>query len=100
MQAQLSSLTKEFTATSAAAQRTLKGLFGRRPAKPVVEVDSMPTAQLRPGYGGSTGALPSSASGPPHSWSRPERTASLSAGKPSGCVPDPENAFAACKTRA
>ena len=57
VKAQLSSLTKEFTATSAAAQRTLKGLFGRRPAKPVVDVDSMPTARLRPGYGGSTGAL-------------------------------------------
>jgi len=58
LQAQLNSLTKDFTATSAAAQRTLKGLFGRRPAKPVVDVDGMPTARLRPGYGtGSTGRL-------------------------------------------
>ena len=57
VQAQLSSLTKEFTATSAAAQRTLKGLFGRRPAKPEVTMESMPTARLRPGYGGSTGAV-------------------------------------------
>lgn len=57
MKAQLISLTKEFTATSAAAQRTLKGLFGRRQAKPVVDGESVPTAQLRPGYGSSTGAL-------------------------------------------
>ena len=75
VQAQLNSLTKEFTATSAAAQRTLKGLFGRRPAKPVVDVDSVPTAQLRPGYGDSAGALPSSTSGTPHPWSRPEGSA-------------------------
>ena len=54
-QAQLTSLTRDFTATSAAAQRTLKGLFGRRPAKPVVDVDAVPTAQLRPGYGASAG---------------------------------------------
>lgn len=55
VQAQLSSLTRDFTATSAAAQRTLKGLFGRRAAKAVVDVDAVPTAQLRPGYGASTG---------------------------------------------
>ena len=58
VQAQLSSLTRDFTATSAAAQRTLKGLFGRRPAKPVVDVDAVPTAQLRPGYGASAGTCP------------------------------------------
>ena len=75
VKAQLSSLTKEFTATSAAAQRTLRGLFGRRPAKPVVDVDSVPTAQLRPGYGDSTGALPSSTFGTPHPWSQPEGSA-------------------------
>ena len=55
VQAQLSSLTRDFTATSAAAQRTLKGLFGRRPPSPVVDVDAVPTAQLRPGYGASAG---------------------------------------------
>ena len=55
VQAQLSALTKEFTSTSAAAQRTLKGLFGGRAPKPVVDVDSVPTAQLRPGYGAGSG---------------------------------------------
>ncbi len=59
-QAQLTSLTRDFTATSAAAQRTLKGLFGRRPAKPVVDADAVPTAQLRPGYGASAGMICSS----------------------------------------
>ena len=76
VKAQLSLLTKEFTATSAAAQRTLKGLFGRRPAKPEVNVESVPTARLRPGYGGSTGALLSSTFGMPQPWSQPEGNAS------------------------
>ena len=76
VKARLSSLTKEFTATSAAAQRTLKGLFGRRPAKPAVEAESVPTARLRPGYGGSTGALLGSTFGTPDLWLHLERVAS------------------------
>ncbi len=59
MQNQLNSLTKEFTSTAASAQRTLRGLFGNKAAAAAAPIpEGVPTAKLRPGYGGATAAAP------------------------------------------
>lgn len=57
MQTQLNSLTKEFTSTAASAQRTLRSLFGGKAAAAAAPIpEGVPTAKLRPGYGGATAA--------------------------------------------
>ncbi|BDA45257.1 probable serine/threonine-protein kinase STN8, chloroplastic at N-terminal half [Coccomyxa sp. Obi] len=57
MQGQLNSLTKEFTSTAASAQRTLRSLFGGKAAAAAAPIpEGVPTAKLRPGYGGATAA--------------------------------------------
>ncbi|KAK9901304.1 hypothetical protein WJX75_005502 [Coccomyxa subellipsoidea] len=54
MQDQLNTMTKEFTSTAAAAQRTLRGLFGGKAASAAPVPEGVPTAKLRPGYGAAS----------------------------------------------
>lgn len=54
VQDQLNSMTKEFTSTAAAAQRTLRGLFGGKAASAAPVPEGVPTAKLRPGYGAAS----------------------------------------------
>jgi hypothetical protein len=64
MQGQLNSLTKEFTSTASSAQRALRSLFGGSRKKGSAPIpDSVPTAQLRPGYGSTSVQLPTRGSG-------------------------------------